>query len=118
MKPRKIIRVTLLLIVTAVIVWGCHTPGRDQKLSPKADTIYIQMMQFKPTVLTVGKYDTIVWINQDLVRHNVTAFPDKSWTSGDIQMDSSWTKVITVTDSLNYFCTLHPTMKGTIIVRE
>ncbi len=107
----------LLMGVAAVILMseGCsHTT--KQAVKPSVDTVIISGMQFHPAVLSVNKGDTVIWINKGIVRHNVTAYPDSAWTSGKIEVGASWKKEIT--DSLSYFCSIHPTMKGKIKINQ
>lgn len=78
------------------------------------DTIVINGMEFHPAELKVKKGDTVVWINKDIVVHDVTEFPDKKWTSGPLESGKSWQKI--VENDFNYFCSIHITMKGKINV--
>ncbi len=77
-------------------------------------TVIIKGMAFDPAELHVHKGDTIVWINKDIVPHNITVFPGDEWTSGTMDLGSSWEKSISKT--FDYYCSIHPTMKGKIIV--
>ncbi len=87
----------------------------DQTMAPKAiDTIIIKGMMFNPSELHVRKGDTVVWINKDIVPHNVTDFPGNKWTSGTLSINSTWKKQID--QSFVYYCSIHPTMKGKITV--
>ncbi len=78
------------------------------------DTIVIEGMQFHPAELHIKKGDTVVWINKDIVTHDATEFPDKEWTSGPLASGSSWK--MKVDKSYDYFCSIHITMKGKLIV--
>lgn len=78
------------------------------------DTIVINGMQFHPAELHIKKGDTVVWINRDIVVHDATEFPDKEWTSGPLATGSSWK--MKVDKSYDYFCSIHITMKGNLIV--
>jgi len=73
-------------------------------------------MQFVPSQLEVASGDTVVWTNEDLVPHSVTA-EDKRFDSGSIVGRASWTYVTTKNDRIAYHCVFHPTMKGTLIVK-
>lgn len=90
---------------------GCQLAG-SKGYSPKTDTVIINNMQFQPAHLTIHPGDTVIWINQGIVAHNVTEDSLKSWTSGDIEPESTWKMV--PQKNIRYFCTLHPSMKGTI----
>ncbi len=84
----------------------------DSGIGP--DTIVISGMQFRPAELHIKKGNTVVWINRDIVVHDATEFPDKKWTSGPIATGSSWK--MKVDESFDYFCSIHITMKGKLIV--
>ena len=80
-----------------------------------ADTIVIKDMKFIPAILETKKGHTVVWINEDIVVHDASKFPDKEWTSGPLKNGDSWSRKIT--GSFNYFCSIHETMKGKVILR-
>ncbi len=75
--------------------------------------VTIKSMQFAPQNLEVSVGDTVVWVNQDIVTHNVTNIDD-AWTSGDINVGDSWEMIIE--NEIKYYCTLHPTMKASVLV--
>lgn len=83
-------------------------------ISKKIDTVVIKGMVFKPEKLLVHKGDIVVWVNKDIVAHNVTDFPENKWTSGTLNRGSSWKK--TIDETFDYYCSIHPTMKGKIVV--
>ncbi|MCZ2224863.1 MAG: hypothetical protein LC122_14670 [Chitinophagales bacterium] len=83
--------------------------------APKSDTVIIENMQFNPADLSINKGDTVVWINKDIVVHNVTEATSQAWTSGDIKINTSWSQ--TPTNSYHYICSIHPTMKGSITIK-
>lgn len=83
-------------------------------VSKRIDTVVIKGMVFKPEKLHVQKGDIVVWINKDIVAHNVTDFPENKWTSGTLKGGSSWKK--TIDETFEYYCSIHPAMKGKIIM--
>ncbi|MCG2462535.1 hypothetical protein K8352_17370 [Flavobacteriaceae bacterium F89] len=91
------------------------TSGVEIAVAPPAiDTVIIKGMVFIPGDLHLHKGDTVIWINKDIVPHNITDFPDSKWTSGTLAMNSSWK--MKVDDTFDYYCSIHPTMKGKITV--
>lgn len=87
----------------------------DKTVAPPAvDTVIIKGMVFIPEELHVRKGDIVVWLNKDIVPHNITDFPDNQWTSGTLAVKGSWKKQIDQT--FDYYCSIHPTMKGKITV--
>ena len=95
-----------------LLLYGCvSSPG---KKIHKLYTVEISQMQFQPSELTVEKGDTVVFINKDLLVHNVTDENNKSWSSSPLSTDKSYMLVCRA--SSNYYCVFHPTMKGRITV--
>ena len=86
----------------------------NQSTTPKVDTVVINMMKFTPENIHVNKGDTIVWINKGIVAHDVTEFPDKTWTSDTIDRGATWK--MKVDKGFDYFCSIHITMKGKVTV--
>jgi plastocyanin len=88
-------------------------------ISEAAGTTYqivIEQMRFNPPVLTVHRGDRVVWVNRDLFAHTVTGM-SKAFDSHEISPDASWSYVARQTGSYPYRCTLHTTMRGTLIVQ-
>lgn len=81
---------------------------------PKLHVVEITQMKFVPDVLNVNKGDTIMWINKDMVDHDVTEQNLNSWTSSRMPSGASWKMVATKSDA--YYCSLHVIMEGKIIV--
>ena len=86
-----------------------------EKNLPKVHTVEIKQMKFQPAELIVQKGDTVVWINNDIVAHDVTEEPGKAWTSSVMPVGESWRLV--VTQSADYYCSIHVVMKGKLIVQ-
>lgn len=102
----------LLLILT-----GFNSPNATKIVDePTTHTVTIFQMKFDPANLKVKKGDKVVWINKDIVPHDVTEEINKTWTSKPLQKGEKWSKVIT--EDVKYFCSLHQVMKGTITVTK
>jgi plastocyanin len=87
----------------------CAACGR----APRTHEVAIRNFRIEPDSLTVHVGDTVRWRNFDFVPHTVTAAG--SFDSGEIAEDSTWTLVAT-RGRYDYICTLHPNMKGRLIV--
>lgn len=79
-------------------------------------TVTIRNMEFQPSTLTVNVGDTIVWRNADMFAHNVVA-KGSPLTSEVIEPNSSWRYTASKKGDFAYICTLHPSMKGRLIVK-
>lgn len=78
-------------------------------------TVRIENMQFVPAVLTVHPGDRIVWRNDDLVPHTATAAG--AFDSRVIPPGHSASRAAPRPGRYGYVCTLHPGMKGEVVVQ-
>jgi len=81
--------------------------------------ITIQNMMFTPPQISIRKGGTVTWTNNDSTAHTVT--DDLSNVggpaSGDIQPGSTYSFTFNKTGSFQYHCSIHPSMRGTIVVK-
>jgi plastocyanin len=119
----KVFRNSVIFLCTLFLLNGCSSPdtnkskneSAEQKTSTTSDTVVLQQMQFIPVVVNAKIGDTIVWINKDLVDHDITADSGKAFYSDTLHVGKIWK--MAVTDSASYHCSIHPTMKGKIVIK-
>jgi plastocyanin len=107
---------TKLLVFTALVTLTGFTVS-ERGGHAKTHTITIQGMRFIPANLEVNVGDTVIWDNQDVVRHTATS-ARKSFDSGEIKAGASWKHVARKAGSYPYVCAYHPTMKARLVVRQ
>ena len=83
---------------------------------PQHHRVLIEGMQFSPQVLEVRVGDAVTWVNKDLFPHNAVALGG-GFSSKEIAADDSWEFKAAKKGAFPYICTLHPTMKATLIVK-
>ena len=73
---------------------------------------------FSPPTITVviGVNNTVIWTNDDSAEHTVTA-TNNDFNSGLIEPGQSFTYTFTTPGTFTYYCTIHPWMKGTVMVK-
>jgi plastocyanin len=59
----------------------------------------------------------VAWTNNDQVQHTVTAV-DRSFDSGSLAPGTTWRYTFTKPGTYQFFCVVHPFMKGVVIVKE
>jgi plastocyanin len=69
---------------------------------------------FAPRSRTVTVGDTVVWVNSDIVRHNVVRA--ELFDSGDLRSGERFEWVPADTGTVRYQCTIHQRMRGTVRV--
>ena len=77
-------------------------------------SVTIDAFAFKPATLTVKQGDVVVWSNADPVPHTATA--KGTFDSGSLATGVSWRYTAAKKGRFDYVCTLHPTMKGVLVV--
>ena len=77
-------------------------------------TIVIDKMSFGPVPTELHPGDTITWRNDDIFRHTATA-RDASFDV-DLPAGSSVEMIVGAAGSVEFFCKLHPGMKGTLVI--
>jgi plastocyanin len=78
--------------------------------------IVIDNMRFVPSSVVVQRGDEVVWLNRDLVAHTATAVG--VFDSPVIEPGRSWSYRAGVPGHYRYGCSLHPSMKATLIVEK
>lgn len=81
--------------------------------------VTISNFEFDPPILEVTAGSTVRWTNDDGVTHTVTA-GSPGTASGDFDgsLDAGASAQITLdeTGTIDYFCAIHPTMTGQVVV--
>jgi plastocyanin len=101
----------------AGIALGFALAAAGAVAGPATHQVRIEGMQFNPPTLAVAPGDQVVWENADLVPHTATAADGHAFDSGAIAPGAAWSLVAPASGRFAYVCTLHPTMKATLIVQ-
>ena len=83
--------------------------------APAVHTVTIDGFEFRPPVVTVRQGDAIVWRNSDPLPHTATG-KTGSFDSGSIAAGGTFRFTAAKKGRFDYICTLHPTMKGVLVV--
>ena len=119
---------TLVLLAALALIAAAGFPSlasasrsAGQGSAPqKVVTVVIRAFKFEPATVTVNVGDTVEWKNDDIVPHTATADGEAqkaAFDSGTIQTGATWRYVVRNKGTYNYICTLHPNMKGELIVQ-
>lgn len=124
------IRTILYLLLVAVITLTGHfgasiTHGEaylfqfpENTIQSKhvSNTHYINIMgmKFKPQLLKIAKGDSVIFVNKDLVPHDVVNDVMDEHLSPKISASQKWgTKFY---ENIDFHCSFHPSMTGKIII--
>ena len=78
-------------------------------------TVAIDALAFTPSQLSVRPGERVTWINRDPFPHTATA-DGGAFDSKEIAPGASFTYVAAAPGEYPYRCTLHPTMRATLVV--
>ena len=104
---------SICLICCGLFMFGCKSTAGHT--APVKHIVEIKAMKFQPAELSLKKGDTVMWVNRDIVAHDVTEELSKAWTSSAMASGGSWSLV--VDKSAEYFCSIHVVMKGRLLVK-
>ncbi|MEJ7797271.1 MAG: cupredoxin domain-containing protein [Solirubrobacteraceae bacterium] len=114
----------LAALLGAALLAGCggddDTAGQDTtKAAAPTDTIRIKGFNYDPVSASVKVDQKISVPNADSSPHTLTQEGgSRSFDSGTIEPKQSGSVTFSKTGKFKYFCELHPTMKGTVIVTQ
>lgn len=107
-------RIALHAAAASMLLAGLALGG-PRTAAAATHTVVIDAMAYTPATLRVKRGDTVVWVNKDPFPHTATA-GDRSFDSREIASGKRWSYVAKTAGTHAYVCTLHPTMKATLIV--
>lgn len=108
----------LLPIIFVFILSGCGkqpAPQNTKTENTPPDTVMINHFIFEPASLTVDAGTTVTWKHNDSVAHTIVSpnlFESKTLNRGDV-----FTFDFATAGEYDYYCSIHPSMKGKIIVK-
>jgi len=100
-----------------IVVPGPAAADPGSGADGKSASVDIADQAFAPSEVTVVKGAKVTWTNSDTAAHTVAA-KDQSWASDLLPTGATFEHVFDTPGRYEYVCTLHPNMKGTIVVTE
>jgi plastocyanin len=97
-------------VVALLLLGSCRAAPE-----PVVHTVTIEGSAFNPAIVTARVGDSVVWVNKDFFPHTATG-QDGAFDSGMLMPEASWTFTAAERGTLDYTCTYHPTMRGTVRV--
>lgn len=98
----------------ALMVLAIHTSIAGEKPAPNVVTI--DNFSFLPQTLIVHAGTTVTWINRDDIPHTVLSVDKTTIVSPGLDTDEKFSYTFTTAGTNDYYCSVHPHMKGKVIV--
>ena len=110
-------RSALRLVTTVALSIACHhgIALADDPPATPATLVTIDNFAFTPATLTVKLGTKVTFVNHDDIPHSIVSVPGK-FRSHALDTDQSFEYTFATAGDFDYFCGLHPHMKGKIIV--
>jgi plastocyanin len=81
-------------------------------------SVTIDNFTFNPAEITIAVGTKVTWTNRDDIPHTVTDAGDpRQFKSSPLDTGDTFDHVFTAPRTCRYFCSIHPHMQGTIIVK-
>ena len=101
----------------AAIRTAAATPPTVTILHQRLVRVTILNFAFHPARLIVSPGTRIVWTNRDSDPHTVDSTKGV-WSSQALDTDGTYARAFKATGSFAYYCSIHPFMHGTVIVKK
>ena len=101
------------------VIWFAAAAVALVLVAPAASataTVQIKRSGFAPASVTINQNDSVTWTNTDTIDHQVVA-NGGSFASPILKAGKSWTHTFTHGGTFHYHDSLHPSLKGTVVVR-
>ena len=121
-------KIILIIIVVLVIILGGYfiyytyqsptyktnttTTGNQQ--GNLNNTVTVENFNFSPASLTIKEGTTVTWINQDSAPHQIKS---NTFNSSTLNKGGNFQFTFSTAGEYSYFCSIHPSMQGRIIVQ-
>ncbi len=103
-----------LSVVDSTLAMAAGSQASLQQVSGATD-VKIDNFSFLPKAMTVKLGTTVTWTNRDDIPHNVVSTKN-AFSSPILDTDQTFAYQFQKPGSYSYFCKLHPTMTGSILV--
>ena len=106
--------IAVLLMCVSVGVRAADPPADDKPSAEAA--VKIDNFSLSPATITINAGTTVRWSNRDDIPHTVVS-DDKSFKSKVLDTDEQFSYTFTKPGTYKYFCSIHPKMTGSVIVK-
>jgi plastocyanin len=108
---------TIAAMLVAILAGRQTTQATVTTAPPAVDAeVKIDNFSFTPATVTVAVGTRVTWTNRDDIPHSVVT-EDKTIKSKVLDTDEKFSYVFDKAGTYSYFCSIHPKMKGTVVVR-
>jgi amicyanin len=116
-KPQNLLRaVRLTILFAALASTPCLAEDANSADVGPVATVSMDHNTFIPTEITVVPGTTVTWVNNEAMPHTVVD-SNKGFRSKTLIKDAAFSFTFTTAGDYDYQCSIHPNMKGKVIVK-
>jgi amicyanin len=116
-KPASVLRaLRLVVLFTALTSTPCLAEDPNNAAANPVVTVGIDHNTFIPSEITVAPGTTVTWVNNEAMPHTVVD-QNKEFRSKIIAKQATFSFTFTTAGDYDYLCSIHPNMKGKVIVK-
>lgn len=107
-----------MMAVVLLMAGSLDVAVKAQSVAPAAAEVKIDNFSFAPATLTVAVGTAVTWTNRDDIPHTVVSTDDpRAFKSKVLDTDEKFSYTFTKAGTFPYFCSVHPKMTGTVVVK-
>jgi len=115
-RPFKMLTFQAATLVAGALMMSAVSVMTKAASAPVTTAVHIGNFTFKDPVVTVKRGTTVTWTNDDDIPHTVVS-KDGIFKSKVLDTGTQFSFTFAKAGQFGYFCSLHPRMTGTIIVK-
>ena len=115
MRNVTVLTLGLFVFAGALLLADGRAMAADTK--PATVEIRIDNFSFGPASVTVPAGTEITWVNHDDIPHTVTSDDKTTFKSHPLDTDDKFAFKFDKLGTYTYFCSLHPKMTATVVVK-
>ena len=106
----------LSVVITFLGAVPCFAEDQNGAAAGQMASVSIDNSIFTPSEITVTPGTTVTWVNNDAMPHTVVE-ANKSFRSKTLIKEGKFSFTFTNVGDFDYICSIHPNMKGKVIVK-
>ena len=116
-KRMGILLVSGLVVLFTMLIFGiyCYQSALAPPPAPSPTSTEISGFAFVPATITIPVGTTVTWFNKDSVAHTVSS-REGVFDGGNLSGGATFRYTFDQSGSFEYYCKIHPNMKGEVIV--
>jgi plastocyanin len=116
-KSQIVLRASRLAVLCGALAsTSCLAQDASNAAAGPVATVRMDHNTFIPGEITVVPGTTVTWVNSEAMAHTVVD-SNKAFRSKALVKDASFSFTFATAGDYNYLCSIHPNMKGKVIVR-